>query len=165
MILRMIILACGFAGALCAAQFPAYSQQYMQRLGGAVQALEEVVADFDQSAAMLGLTRLEALDQMTGTAFVEARRADMQGTFGRYEKLRSDLTALQGLGPFMRAYHAHHMTDPELARGAWQSFEPALPLSWSSLLFAVVGFAVGIIGVTALMRLCMPRRAAKPLPA
>ena len=163
--LRTIILACGFAGALGAAQFPAYSQQYMQRLGGAVQALEGVVVDFDKSAAVLGLSRQEALGQMQGTAFVEARRADMQATFVRYETLRADLAALEGLGPFMRAYHAHHMTDRKLARGAWQSFEPALPLSLASLLFALGGFAVGGLAASVLMRLCGPRRVAGGLPA
>jgi len=165
MFLRTVILACGFAGALSAAQFPAYSQQYMQRLGGAVQALEQVVADFDNSAARLGLTRNEALDQMQGSAFVEARRADMQTTFVRYETLRADLSALEGLGPFMRAYHAHRMTDRELARGAWRSFEPALSLSLASLLFALGGFAVGSLGMSALVRLCAPRRRAGALPA
>ncbi|MGA9253069.1 MAG: DUF2937 family protein [Roseobacter sp.] len=165
MILRTIILACGLAGAISAAQFPAYSQQYMQRLGGAVQALEEVIANFDKSAATLGLSRQEALGQMTGTDFVEARRLDMQKTFERFETLRGDLIALEGLGPFMRAYHAHHMTDPELARGAWQSFEPALPLSLASLLFALGGFAVGSIGMSALMRLCMPWRRGRVMPA
>lgn len=165
MFLRILILACGFAGALGAAQFPAFSQQYMQRLGGAVQALAEVTADFDQSAATLGLSREEALQQMTGTAFVEARRLDIQKTFVRYDKLRADLAALEGLGPFMRAYRAHHMTDPELARGAWQAFKPALPLSLASLLFAMGGFALGGIGISTLVRLCSPRRSMRALPA
>ena len=165
MILRTIILACGLAGALGAAQFPAYSQQYMQRLGGAVQALEEVVTDFDKSAAAHGLSRQEALGQMTGSAFVEARRADMQKTFDRYEKLSADLTALEGVGPFMRAYHAHHMTDADLSRGAWQSFEPALPLSLASLLFALGGFATGSFVMAALLRLVVRRRHTGALPA
>ncbi len=165
MFLRTIILACGLAGALAAAQFPAYSQQYMQRLGGAVQALEEVVADFDASAAALGLSRAEALGQMSGSAFVEARRADMQATFTRHESLRRDLLVLEGLGPFMRAYRSRHMTDPELARGAWQAFEPALPLSLASLMFAVFGFCAAGFGGGAVVYLLRPRRVKPPLPA
>ena len=54
-----------------------------QRLAGQVDALTEVVADFDYSALDAGLTRTEALDEMTGTPFLDARAADMRRTFAR----------------------------------------------------------------------------------
>lgn len=139
MIRRSFILAVSVASALGAAQFPAFSQQYLQRLGGAVDALEQVIQDFDTSAAALGLSRDAALAQMTGSAFVQARRADMQQTFQRYDGLRADLTTLEGQGPFMRAYHFAHLTDPEIAQGAWEAFEPALPLTFDSAIFAAIG--------------------------
>lgn len=142
MILRAVTFAAGLAGAFGAAQFPAYSQQYLQRLGGAVDALSQVVADFDASAAAEGLTRTEALAQLRGTAFVERRRADMVRTFDRHAQLRSDLAVLQGQGPFMRAYHAARLTDTEVAQRAWQAFQPAFPLSFAAMVFAVVGFVV-----------------------
>ncbi|MEO1364377.1 MAG: DUF2937 family protein, partial [Pseudomonadota bacterium] len=62
MIARALMLAGGFAGAALTSQFPEYSQQYTQRLGGAVDALAEVVADFDASARAEGLSREAALD-------------------------------------------------------------------------------------------------------
>ena len=165
MILRTTVLVVGLAGALSAAQFPAYSQQYVQRLGGAVQALDEVVSDFDASAAELGLTRQEALLQMHGTAFVEARRADMQIAFARHAALSADLASLKEMGPLMRAYRVQHMMDRDLARGAWQSFEPALPLSLASALFAAIGFVVASGLASGLLRLCLPRRRKVSLPA
>ena len=58
MFLRTMVLTSGLCGALAAAQFPAYSQQYLQRLGGAVDALQQVVADFDASASALGMSSL-----------------------------------------------------------------------------------------------------------
>lgn len=144
MFLRTIVLALGICGALVAAQFPAYSQQYLQRLGGAVAALDKVVGDFDHSAAAQGMTRSAALAQMQGTAFVDARRLDMQRTFLRHKRLQDDLALLEGHGPFMRAYHATRLTDREIARGALAAFRPALPLSFAGAIFAFVGFLVTV---------------------
>lgn len=150
MILRATALAAGLVTATTASQFPEFSQQYTQRLGGAVQALEEVVADFDASAAAEGLSRAQALDQMRGTDFVERRRADMQATFARYDQLRADLTLLEGQGPFMRAYHAARMSDRDISRSALQAFEPAVPLTFAGVVFSVFGFVLGWISVRVL---------------
>ena len=46
MIIRAITLAGGLAVGAGASQFPEFSQQYAQRLGGAVDALGEVVRGF-----------------------------------------------------------------------------------------------------------------------
>ena len=165
MILRSFILAASVAGALGAAQFPAFSQQYLQRLGGAVDALEQVILDFDASAASLGLSRDEALAQMTGSAFVQARRADMQQAFLRYEGLRADLDILEGQGPFMRAYHFAHLTDAEIAQGAWAAFKPALPLSFDSVVFAGFGGIAGCISAVLVAGLLGSRRRIKSLSA
>lgn len=162
MILRVLTLAGGLAGAAVTAQFPEFSQQYTQRLGGAVDALAKVVADFDNSAAAVGLTRTGALEQMQGTAFLDRRRADMRITFARYEALRADLSAVQGQGPFMRAYHATRLTDRQIARAAWEAFQPALPLSFAGVIFALAGFVLGSVACGLVLRLlCWPLRAAK----
>lgn len=165
MILRSFILAASVASALGAAQFPAFSQQYLQRLGGAVDALEQVILDFDASAASLGLSRDEALAQMTGSAFVQARRKDMQQAFLRYEGLRADLDILEGQGPFMRAYYFAHLTDPEVAQGAWDAFEPALPLSADSAMFAGFGGIAGGMATALIAGLLRSRRRTKTLSA
>ena len=165
MFIRMTVLVVALSGALGAAQFPAYSQQYMQRLGGAVDALSQVVADFDASAATLGLTRDEALAQMQGTGFVERRRADMQRTFARHAELSADLAALKGHGPFMRAYLSSHLMDADIALGAWEDFRPALPLSFASILFALAGFGVSAVAASALISALRPRKRSAAMPA
>lgn len=166
MIVRTTVLAAGLAGALAAAQFPAYSQQYMQRLDGAVDALAQVVADFDTSARALGLSREAALGQMTGTPFVIARRQDMQRTFDRFAQLEQDLAELQAYGPFMRAYHARRLSDGDIARAAWQNFELSLPLTLAAGIFAAFGFLVTTTGLRIFVRvLKMPLRRVRILPA
>lgn len=152
MILRALTLAGGLAGAAATSQFPEFSQQYMQRLGGAVDALGEVVADFDASAAAASLTRAQALEQMQGTPFLERRRADMARSIARHETLRADLEALQGQGPFMRAYHASRLTDSQIARAAWEVYQPAVPVSFAGLSFAGAGLVLGSLGVSLLLR-------------
>ena len=60
--LLRLILALGFAVAL--SQFPAFSDQYVQRLGGQADALQKVAAEFDASADRAGLTRQAALEEL-----------------------------------------------------------------------------------------------------
>ena len=162
MILRAVTLAGGLAGAAATSQFPEFSQQYTQRLGGAVDALAEGVADFDASAGAVGLTRDAALDQMQGTAFLDRRRADMSATFARYDALRADLDAVQGQGPFMRAYHVTRLTDGQIARAAWAAYQPAVPLNFAGVSFALIGFLLGSTALGLAMRLLsLPFRRAK----
>lgn len=152
MIVRTLALIGGLIGGGAASQFPEYAQQYTQRLGGAVDALGEVVADFDASAAAEGLTRDQALAQMHGTDFIERRRADMTRTFDRFDQLQDDLAVLENSGPFMRAYHATRLTDDDVAQAALGSFEPAVPVNFSGIVFAGSGFSVGFLAILAAFR-------------
>ena len=155
MILRAATLAAGLAGGAGLSQFPEYSQQYMQRLGGAVDELERVVADFDASAAASGLTRDAALAELQGTDFLERRRADMTRTIERAETLAEDLALLETAGPFTRAYYAARFTDGEVARAALDVYRPAVPVTFEGAIFAVAGFLLGsaaLGGLLAILR-------------
>ena len=159
MILRSMVFVGGLAGAAATSQFPEFSQQYLQRLGGAVDALGEVVADFDASASASNLSRDQALAQMQGTPFLERRNADMARSIVRYEQLSSDLETLQGQGPFMRAYNGTRFTDPEIAQAAWEAYQPAVPVNFAGLTFAGVGFVLGSLALSLVLGLLrMPFR-------
>jgi len=164
-ILRIVTLAGGLAGATGLSQFPEYSQQYLQRLGGAVDELSRVVADFDASAAAEGLSREAALAQMVGTDFVERRRDDMARTITRHDRLSADLAALRGTSPFARAAQPQRFTDREIAARAWDDFKPAVPVTFEGLSFAGIGFLGGALilsGLIGLLRLPFRRRRAAP---
>ena len=159
MIVRALTLAGGLAAGATTSQLPEFSQQYTQRLGGAVDALAEVVADFDASAAAEGLGRIEALDQMRGTEFIERRRDDMVRTFDRHTQLSADLDAMQGAGPYTRAYILANSTDRDVANAAWSAYKPAVPLTTEGAVFAGGGFLVGFGVLWVLIRvLLMPFR-------
>jgi len=146
MLIRAIAFAVGLAVAGGLSQFPEYSQQYTQRLAGAVDALNGVVEAFDTDAGKLGMTRAQALEALSESGGLgEARAQSMRIVFARQDKLSQDLTALNTASPVARAAQAWRMTDAEIARQAWQDFRPAVPLSSQSILLAMVGFLGGWI--------------------
>ncbi|SPF78439.1 DUF2937 family protein [Pseudoprimorskyibacter insulae] len=159
MIFRALTFVAGLTGAAGLSQFPEFSQQYAQRLGGAVDELTRVVADFDADAAKLGLSRAAALVDMAGSnsQMAVSRAQTMAQTIDRRDALAADLAALQGAGPFTRASLMQHMTDPEIASRALEVYKPALPLTFEGLSFGGVGFALGAMALALLRRmLAMP---------
>jgi hypothetical protein len=164
MIARTLTLAGGLSGALGLSQFPEFSQQYAQRLGGAVDELRLFVAEFDADAASVGLSREAALRDLANGGALGAARADsMQGTIARKDRLEAALGALQDAGPFTRAYHVLQFNDREIARAAFSDFKPAVPLTFEGAVFSGAGFLGGFLGIAmvfGLLRRLFRRRAA-----
>lgn len=139
----LLRLAAALALAAAASQFPAFSDQYVQRLGGRVDALAQVAADFDRSAAAAGLSRDQALAELSGSAFRDAHGADMRRTFARLDRARADLALLRLAGPLERMLLPHRMRDPDTLAATWGDFRPALPLTPAGLWAAGLGLAIG----------------------
>jgi hypothetical protein len=161
-ILRALAVSAGLLGAAGASQFPEFSQQYRQRLGGAVDELALIVVQFDIDAAVVGLDRETALAQLATGGVFGARRAEtLRGTFARYNRLREDLAALEGAGPFERARMAPAVMDREIARRTLSDYVPAMPLSLEGLSFAAIGFGMltALVGLSgrAMRRLLLGR--------
>jgi hypothetical protein len=159
----MIAIAGGLAGGVALSQFPEFSQQYLQRLAGQVDALGAVTADFDASAAKANLTREEALASMQGTDFLGFRQADMRTAFVRYERLNSDLTMLREAGPVERLMLPQRFDDLELLRATWGDYQAAVPATTAGLTTGAVGFGAGwaaIAGLLSLLTRPFRRRAA-----
>ncbi|WP_417269960.1 DUF2937 family protein [Celeribacter sp.] len=153
MIFRVLTLVGGLFGAACASQFPEFTQQYTQRLGGQVEALGVVIADFDHSAQRADMTRDEALASMGGSVFMENRRRDMRRTIERHAALSEDQIALRTATPLQRLTMPHRVADTQLARATWDDFVPALPLSIEGLIAGFVGFLGGYLTIAGLLRL------------
>jgi len=149
MIGKALTLAGGLAGAAALSQYPEFSQQYIQRLAGQVDALSVVVADFDRSAGANNLTRVAALDQMQGTAFLAARKVDMQNAFIRFDTLSNNLTFLRLASPVERIAMPHRLADPDTFNATWADFRPAMPLSTAGAVASAAGFlgGWGVVGV------------------
>ncbi len=163
---RALMLAGGLVGAAGLSQFPEFSQQYVQRLGGAVDELRRFVDDFDADAAEVGLGRDAALVDLGQGGPMGVKRAEtMEGVIARFDRMSADLTALRSAGPFTRAYRARDLSDAEIASAAWAEFKPALPLTFEGAVFGGTGFLGGLgimAAVLALLKMPFRRRRARP---
>ncbi len=142
--MRALALAGGITACAGFSQFPEYSQQYYQRLSGAVDELAVIVADFDRDATSLGLDRGAAIQQLElGSAMGEARALSMSRVFKRHDRLSEDLSQLQGRTSLERAFTPWRFTEPKLAQETLADFRPAVPLTFEGIGFAAMGLAVG----------------------
>ena len=159
--LRLLTLLGGLAGAGALSQFPEFSQQYLQRLAGQVDALGAVVADFDASAAASGLDRAAALAELSGTGFLDRRQADMRRAIARYDRLSSDLALLRAASPLERLTLPHRFRDAETLEATWADFRPAVPATADGAISAGIGYVAGwglLAGLAALLSRPFRRR-------
>ncbi|NVK46555.1 MAG: DUF2937 family protein [Rhodobacteraceae bacterium] len=151
--LRALALSGGLLGAAVVSQFPEFTQQYTQRLGGQVEALQTVIADFDASATRAEMTREEALASMGGSVFLENRRRDMRNTIDRHARLSEDLSVLKEATPLERLTMPQRVADTVLARATYDDFRPALPLTLEGGISALVGYLGGWLAVSGVLAL------------
>ncbi|GAA4224518.1 polyhydroxyalkanoate synthesis regulator phasin [Sagittula marina] len=149
MILRALAVGAGMMGAIGASQFPEFSQQYMQRLGGAVDELDRQITRYAADAAEVGMTLPDYLDRLAKEGPLARTQAqNMISDMARYEQLAADLGALQGAGPFMRAKLATHLGDAQIWARARETYKPAVPATFEGATFAGTGFVAGWLGLT-----------------
>lgn len=149
--LQKLILVGALATGVAGSQFPEFSQQYLQRLGGQFDALSQVAADFDASATKAGLTRDEALSEIKGGAFQDSHRKDMERVFTRLDRITSDLTLLRAANPLERMALPHRLRDVETLQSTWADFRPAVPVTIDGVLAAGIGFLVGLVALNGLI--------------
>jgi hypothetical protein len=148
--LQKIIFAASLATGIAGSQFPEFSQQYLQRLGGQYDALSQIAADFDASATRAGLTRADALAQIKGSTFQDAHREDMARAFARLDKVTADLALLRAASPLERMALPHRFRDGETFAATWADFRPAVPVSLEGAYATAIGFLAGLLGLNGL---------------
>ena len=165
-IVRVVAVGLGLVGGVVASQGPEYSQQYRQRLGGAIDELGRVVERFDQDSRATGETREGAIARLRGNADDLASRQGtaMQGNVERLGRLQTHHQAMQQAGSFSRVALMLREGDTDIMEAAYRSFEPAVPVTREGLLSALAGFVAvwgGLLVLGGLIRsLRRPRRRA-----
>lgn len=131
----------GLLGAVTFSQAPEFSQQYQQRLGGALDELRIIVADFDGEAHSHNLDRNQALAlyDKSGEDFIRARGSSMRTTFARYEHLSDQLSRLSGTAPLWRPLVVFSGPDAMIVKNAWKEFAPAVPVTVSGFIWGGAG--------------------------
>lgn len=164
-ILKRLVFALSLVCAALASQAPEFAQQYRQRLGGAIDELRAIVAQFDADAKGEKLTRDEALTRLqdNSDALVSKRAVAMRETIAREQRLNAQLQSFADAGPFQRIGVMLGDVDAGIARRAWQVFEPAVPLTVEGLVSALIGFVLGG-GLLRLLIWPFTRRRSAPKP-
>jgi hypothetical protein len=141
MFARRLALAIAVLAGLIGSQGPEFAQQYRQRLGGALEELNRVIAEFDAEAQRQNLTPAEGLSRLEGNADPLARQRgeDMAEAIDRAKRLSEQLRAIDSGGPLTRLYVVARDFDPGIAGSALDNYEPAAPLSLGAL--AAAGLA------------------------
>ena len=142
-------LGCAMLGLAALSQFPEFAQQYRQRIGGGIDELATVIADFDKDAAERGLNREQGLVALGNSVeeLPQLRAKSMRKTIDRFENLTDQRDALEQAAPAWRPIHVLKYPDPQTLKGAWEIFEPAVPLTLAGLIWGGAGaLGAGLIG-------------------
>ncbi|MFN3891700.1 MAG: DUF2937 family protein [Beijerinckiaceae bacterium] len=153
MLFRTLALASGVAGGLAASQLPEYAQQYRQRLGGAIDELARVMAEFDADAARHGMTREQGIARLSANAdrFVSDRGNRLREDSARLARLQRQLAIFQTSGPFRRIAVMASDLDAPTAQRAWAHFEPGVPVTLEGAALGGAGFLAGYGGLRLLL--------------
>ena len=145
MFARRIAVAIGLLAALLGTQWPEFSQQYRQRLGGALDEVTRALDAFASDAASQSLTPDAALERLAANADPLAReRAEaVKAERVRKARIADSLQAMKDAGPMARLVVMARDYDGQVAAGAYQAFEPAIPLGSEGWIVGAVGFVIG----------------------
>jgi len=147
----------GLGLGLVLSQLPEYAQQYTQRLGGAVDELRIITAEFDAAATAAGMTRETALGRYAAASddFLQGRGVSMQRTFARYEELSATLERIRGADAVQRLTLLPQYMDTEIGARALENFQPAVPVTVEGLAYGGGGFLLGYLVTSGLVRFLM----------
>ena len=141
MFARRFALAVAVLAGLIGSQGPEFAQQYRQRLGGALEELNRIIAEFDAEARAQNLTPAEGLARLEDNAdpLARERGEDMAEAIDRAKRLSKQLEALTSGAPLTRLYVAARDFDPKIAQSTLDNYQPAAPLTLGAL--AAAGLA------------------------
>jgi hypothetical protein len=145
MMTRRLALAIGLLCGLIGAQWPEFSQQYRQRLGGALDELRRVVAAFDAETESHSLTPAEAVARLKTNPdpLARERGADIEGDIVREARLEEEFAELQGAGPLRRLIVMAGDFDSATADQTLRDFEPAIPVTSEALIVGALALVFG----------------------
>lgn len=146
-----------------------FTQQYLQRLGGAADALRTVVARFDASAAAAGLSRIEAVEKLRDGPddFIARQGSDAAKTIRRFDEVERRYRELLRTAPLFRPFLAVHDPDSEVLSGVAGDYRPAVPTTPDGLALTLAGVGGGWVlgaGIAAGVRRRRKRSKRRSLP-
>lgn len=134
-------------GAVAFAQFPEFAQQYLQRLGGALDEARRQLAHFELIASRAHLSLTDFIQRTRGNADTTvAQLADViEGTQTRVNALSVAETALREASAWERPVVFLRHLDAALARGTLDVYRPAVPTTYEGAVYALAGIATVLV--------------------
>jgi len=130
-ILTLIGAAIAAVFAAGSAQGPAFVQAYLQRLGGHIDEARRTVEELRNGAVSRSVT-----DDGSRERLVEAFTA-------RLAELEASRDAILNAHPLWQPLAMARQADRDIASATADAFTPAMPLDPNSLIYAVIGLALG----------------------
>ena len=134
------------AGAVGLSQFPAYFQQYLQRLGGHADEAHRQAELFRRAAMESGMSMDDYIQKFLDQTDRDFQRQGeiIREIIERADYLASALEALQSSNMFTRPFVFLTTVDWEIAGNTWAAFQPAVPTTVEGAVYAGVGILVGL---------------------
>lgn len=135
------------AGAALFSQFPAYYDQYVQRLGGRLDQTKIEVARIDRAAEAERATRDDYIAAFETSAASPYRRHGqiMRDQLSDLRRLGAAYAALRPAQPLERPLRFARHADAEVAVATGRDFAPALPISLAGIAYAAIGLLAGLL--------------------
>lgn len=131
------------AGAILLSQGPAFIQQYMQQIQGALLELHRQVVQLKV------LANGKTMDQFV-SKFLDSQDADfvgqghfIQSILERQQELNSALSGIQDASFFTRPFHFLYHLHYDLLDSTWKHFTPSLSITAEGILYILVGLFLG----------------------
>jgi hypothetical protein len=142
---RRLAVAIGLLFALIGAQGPEFAQQYRQRLGGALDELNRMIAQFDDEAKGQSLTREQGLERLqhNGDPLAQERADAIDQDIDRAGRLTRQKQAFGEAGPLARLATLAENFDATTLSQAWRDFEPAVPVTSEAFIIGGVALVLG----------------------
>jgi hypothetical protein len=145
LLIRRLALAIGVLFALAGSQLPEFAQQYRQRLGGAIDELNRMIAQFDSEVGAQSLTRAQGVDRLKANpdSLAQERGAAIESDMDRAARLTRQQQAFEMGGPLTRLASLIENFDPATASRAIRDYEPAVPITFEAFVVGGVALVFG----------------------
>ncbi len=122
----------GAGGGMGLSQAPAFTQAYLQRLGGHLDEARRTLELVQQGVLVPELTAAEREQAAVGFA---DRVAELEATYA----------SIADASPLMQPILMLRHGDSEIARRAWEAFTPAVPIDAPSLIWTGIGVVAALL--------------------
>jgi len=134
-------------GAVAFSQIPEFIQQYIQRLGGHVDEAQyqvELIRKGAQSSGHTLSSYIELFITHTDPGIVRQGQL-IQRTIERASELAEALQAIKEASVFTRPFVFLAKVKYPIARATLEDFQPAVPLTLESVIYAFIGLFIALV--------------------